>query len=90
MIDETRSAQSGEMAYRRKIARSLAARFCPSCQQASGVIGLGESLESMGACASPTAATAPIRRISRIEYNNAVNALFNPMYNVGPLTEIMT
>ena len=40
------------------------------------LIGMGESLASSGACKAPTAANAPIRRISRIEYNNAVAQLF--------------
>jgi hypothetical protein len=45
------------------------------------LIGMGQNLESSGRCSSPTAARAPIRRLSRIEYNNAVSALFGVTNN---------
>lgn len=40
------------------------------------LIALGEKLEAEGKCESPGAGTPPIRRISRIEYNQAVADLF--------------
>ncbi|APR85008.1 Hypothetical protein A7982_10357 [Minicystis rosea] len=44
--------------------------------QGTPLIALGQRLASEGACDGPTAATPPIRRISRIEYDNAVRDLF--------------
>jgi Protein of unknown function (DUF1592)/Protein of unknown function (DUF1588)/Protein of unknown function (DUF1585)/Protein of unknown function (DUF1587) len=54
------------------------AHVTPAVEGPAGtpLIGLGEASEKTGECASPTAAREPIRRISRIEYDNAVNALF--------------
>jgi hypothetical protein len=40
------------------------------------LIAKGESDTKAGQCDAPTASTPPLRRISRIEYNNAVGALF--------------
>ncbi|MFT3771613.1 MAG: DUF1587 domain-containing protein [Minicystis sp.] len=40
------------------------------------LIALGESMKAAGKCGDPIAGTPPIRRISRIEYNNAVADLF--------------
>lgn len=40
------------------------------------LIALGEKLQAEGKCESPVAGTPPLRRISRIEYNQAVADLF--------------
>jgi hypothetical protein len=40
------------------------------------LIGLGNKLESQGKCDAPTSGTAPLRRLSRLEYDNAVFDLF--------------
>jgi hypothetical protein len=40
------------------------------------LIALGQQMSAAGECSAATAARAPIRRISRIEYNNAVLDLF--------------
>src|SRR6185437_7027042 len=40
------------------------------------LIALGEASRVAGRCDVPTAARAPLRRISRVEYDNAASALF--------------
>jgi hypothetical protein len=40
------------------------------------LIALGAKFEQQGMCAAPATGTPPLRRISRIEYNNAVADLF--------------